>query len=81
MNTNKNEEEKPCIDLEVAQELFAVGKLGLKQLMGMVDRQKKKGVDVADLEKILKRGKATERTAKHLLETAFNKYGVKEKEV
>lgn len=81
MNEKKREEEKPCIDLKVAQELFAVGKVGLKQLMTMVDRQKKKGVDVADLETILKRGRATERTAKRVLETALDKYKVTEKEV
>jgi len=81
MNDNKSEEERPCIDLGVAQELLTIGKLELKQLEAMVDRQKKKGVDVADLEKLLKRGWATERTAKHLLETAFNKYEVKKKEV
>lgn len=81
MTPDKSKEEKPCIDLKVAQELLATGKLGLKQLEIAVNRQRNKGVDVADLVKILNRGKATERSAKHLLETAFTKYEIGEKEV
>jgi DNA anti-recombination protein RmuC len=81
MNDKKSVEEKPCIDLQFAQELLIAGKLGLKQLKAMVERQKKKGVDVTDLEKILKRGKATERLGERTLKTALDKYKVAEKEV
>lgn len=81
MNTKKIKKEGPCIDLKLAQELYAVGKLGLKQLNTIVDHAQERGVDVSDMREQLKRGKTAERTAKRLLETAFNKYEVKEKEV
>jgi len=81
MNTKKNEEEKPCIDLATAEELFAMGKLGLKQLQGIINRAEIHGVDIKDMQEKMKRGRAVERSAKHLLETAFKKYEVKKEEV
>jgi len=81
MNTKKNEEEKPCIDLATAEELFTMGKLGLKQLQGIINRAEIRGVDIKEMIEKMKRGKAAERKAKHLLETAFKKYKVKKKEV
>jgi hypothetical protein len=81
MNTKKIKKEGPCIDLRLAQELYAVGKLGLKQLNTIVDHAQERGVDVRGMREQLKKGKATERMAKHLLETALKKYPIEEKEV
>lgn len=81
MTAKKREKVEPCMDLKTAQALYHAGKLGLKQATEMVNRLEETGVDVRELREKLKRGKAAQRSGKHLLEITFTNHKPKEKEV